>query len=190
MRVEDLNVNELVEFNSEDGLVRFAGQRAIIVEATAKGNLRKELISAFGIATERAVLTRFGFVHGWRMAEAMRRLVDLARRVAKVDSTLLITGESGTGKELIARLVHEECARAAGPFLAVNCGAIPETLLESELFGHTRGAFTGAVHDRSGLFVRVLLAEAAARLNRPVSGLSPPNRRSRESAPRRSGHLR
>ncbi|RPJ41432.1 MAG: AAA family ATPase, partial [Candidatus Latescibacterota bacterium] len=74
MRIEDLNINELVEFNSEDGLVRFAGQRAIIIDATAKGNLRKELITAFGIATARAVLTRFGFVQGWRMAEAMQGL--------------------------------------------------------------------------------------------------------------------
>ena len=82
----------------------------------------------------------------------MRRLVDLARRIAKVDSTVLITGESGTGKELIARLVHDESARAAGPFIAVNCGAITESLLESELFGHARGAFTGATQDRPGLF--------------------------------------
>jgi two-component system response regulator HydG len=74
----------------------------------------------------------------------MRQLVDLARRVAKVDSTVLITGESGAGKERIARLVHDESTRAAGPFIAVNCGAITETLLESELFGHVRGAFTGA----------------------------------------------
>jgi DNA-binding NtrC family response regulator/predicted hydrocarbon binding protein len=325
MRVEDLNINELVEFNSEDGLVRFAGQRALIIDATAKGNLRKEMIEQFGVATARAVLTRFGFVQGWRMAEAMqdlfrweslddwshacgrvhmlegmyrlepgtpgslteggltlvgsyeaeqhvahlgrsdtsvcwticgllsgylsratgkeiyvleercigkgdaachllgrtreewgdaradeleffhrqnlaewlepslhrttetlreaerklrarrrllarvapeiadplgiivcsptmRKVVDLARRIAKVDSPLLITGESGTGKELIAHLVHEESARAAGPFVAVNCGAITETLLESELFGHARGSFTGAVHDRPGLF--------------------------------------
>jgi DNA-binding NtrC family response regulator len=78
---------------------------------------------------------------------AMRQLVDLARRVAKVDSTVLITGESGAGKERIARLVHEESTRAAGPFIAVNCGAITETLLESELFGHARGAFTGAASD-------------------------------------------
>jgi transcriptional regulator with PAS, ATPase and Fis domain len=85
-------------------------------------------------------------------SSAMRKVVDLARRVAKVDSTVLITGESGSGKERVARLVHDESTRAAGPFIAVNCGAITETLLESELFGHARGAFTGATHDRPGLF--------------------------------------
>jgi len=83
---------------------------------------------------------------------AMRLLVDVARRVAKVDSTVLITGESGSGKERIAKLVHDESVRAAGPFIAVNCGAITETLLESELFGHARGAFSGATQDRPGLF--------------------------------------
>jgi two-component system response regulator HydG len=325
MRVEDLSIGELMEFDSEEGVVRFAGERALIIDATAKGNLRKELINHFGVSTARAVLTRFGFVQGWRMAEAMqdlfqweseedwhhacgrihmlegmyhlgpgspgsltkegltlvgsyeaeqhiahlgrsdrsvcwticgltsgylsramgkeiyvleercigkgdaachllgrtleewgddraeelrffrvenlkewlepslhqitenlksaerklrqrtavltrvapevedpigmiarspamRRLVDLARRIAQVDSTVLITGESGTGKELIAHLVHDESARAAGPFIAVNCGAITESLLESELFGHARGSFTGAAQDRIGLF--------------------------------------
>jgi len=325
MRVQDLNIQELVEFNSEDGTIRFAGERALIIDATAKGNLRKELIEQFGVTAARAVLTRFGFVHGWRVAEAMqalfqwendedwhhacgrihmlegmyrldpetsgsltkegltlgasyeaeqhiahlgrsdtpvcwticgltsgylsravnkeifvleercigkgdpvchllgrtreewgddradelrffhsenlkswlepslhrvteslkqaeqilrkkkrvlsrvapevedpfgivarspamRRLLDLARRIAKVDSTVLITGESGSGKERIARFIHDESPRVAGPFIAVNCGAIPETLLESELFGHARGAFTGAVNDRPGLF--------------------------------------
>ena len=82
----------------------------------------------------------------------MRLLGDLVRRVAKVDSTVLITGESGTGKERIARSLHTESTRALGPFIAVNCGAITETLLESELFGHVRGSFTHATHDRLGLF--------------------------------------
>jgi DNA-binding NtrC family response regulator len=82
----------------------------------------------------------------------MRRVMDLARRVAKVESTVLLTGESGVGKERIARLIHAESARVGGPFVAINCGAVPEGLLESELFGHARGSFTGASQDRPGLF--------------------------------------
>jgi transcriptional regulator with PAS, ATPase and Fis domain len=85
-------------------------------------------------------------------SSAMSRVVELARRVAKVDATVLITGESGSGKERIARLLHAESARASGPFIAINCGAVAESLIESELFGHARGAFTGAVGDRAGLF--------------------------------------
>ncbi len=325
MRVEDLSIGELVEFDADAGVIKFAGQRALIIDATAKGILRRELVNHFGLSAARAVLTRFGFVQGWRMAEAMqdlfqwereddwhmaggrlhmlegmyrlapgppgsltkegrtlvgsyeaeqhiahlgrsdnsvcwticglasgylsralgkeiyvleercigrgdaachllgrtreewgdaraeelrfyrvenlkewlepslhriteslkdaerklverkrvltrvapevedplgmvvksaamRRVVDLARRIAQVDSTCLITGESGTGKELISHLVHDESARSSGPFIAVNCGAITESLLESELFGHARGSFTGATHDRIGLF--------------------------------------
>ncbi|WNG25941.1 AAA domain-containing protein [Cystobacter fuscus] len=81
----------------------------------------------------------------------MRRVVDLARRAARSEATVLLIGESGTGKERVARLVHEESARAAGPLVPINCAALAETLLEAELFGHARGAFTGATHERAGL---------------------------------------
>ena len=324
-RADELDHKELLELDPDGGVIRFAGQRALLLDAVAMGLLRKYLVENFGITAARTVLTQFGFAHGWRMAEAMRaefpwesddewrsagtrihaleglfrvapggsgpmsrtgamivasyeaeqhllhfgrsdvpvcwticgltsgylsriagkhmyvlengcaskgdaachlfarlreewgseraeelhffepsrleecldvslqrvtrtlqvaerklhrhrralvqvardveeplgivtrsvemrRLVELARRVAKVDSTVLITGESGSGKERIARLLHDVSSRATGPFIAVNCGAITETLLESELFGHARGAFTGATQDRPGLF--------------------------------------
>lgn len=83
---------------------------------------------------------------------AMIKALEVASKVAKHPSPVLITGESGTGKELIARLIHDESDRARGPFIPVNCGAIPENLLESELFGYVRGAFTGADRDKPGLF--------------------------------------
>ncbi|HSL69486.1 MAG TPA: sigma-54 dependent transcriptional regulator [Longimicrobiales bacterium] len=84
--------------------------------------------------------------------DAMRAVFDAVRRVAPTDTTVLVTGETGTGKELVARGVHDHSARRHGSFLAVNCAALAEGLLESELFGHVRGAFTGAVSDKSGLF--------------------------------------
>jgi two-component system response regulator AtoC len=85
-------------------------------------------------------------------APAMTRALAIATKVARHPSAVLITGESGTGKELVARLVHGESDRRDGPFVPVNCGAIPENLLESELFGYVRGAFTGADRDKPGLF--------------------------------------
>jgi len=325
MRVEDLSHERLLELDSAGGTIRFAGQRAVLLDAVAMGVLRKYLVENFGTTAARAVLTQFGFAQGWRMAEAtqatfkwasdedwqnagfkinslqglflpapgsksplsrdgamvgssyeseqhlmhfgicespvcwtvcgltsgylsrstgkeiyvledrclgrgdsachllgrtklewgddraaelrffdekrlvecldvslhrvtqtlkkmegkirkheralvrlvpevdaasgivaksteMRKVIDLTRRIAKVDATVAISGESGTGKERIARLLHDESLRAAGPFIAVNCAAITESLLESELFGHARGSFSGALHDRPGLF--------------------------------------
>ena len=84
----------------------------------------------------------------------MEKVHDLLNRVADSDTTVLVTGESGTGKELVAKALHRRSPRAKGPFVAINCAAMPESLLESELFGHTRGAFTDARQARPGLFVK------------------------------------
>ena len=83
---------------------------------------------------------------------AMQRVIQLADQIARSDASVLITGESGVGKEVMARYVHKQSKRASKPFISVNCAAIPENLLESELFGHEKGAFTGAVSRRIGKF--------------------------------------
>jgi two-component system, NtrC family, response regulator HydG len=327
MRASDLALDELLDFHRDGGILRFAGQRAMLLDTVALGLLRKELVDVFGLEVARGILTRFGYAHGWRTAEtleralpwtsadewrqaggrlhrlqglvsfepvhsseraeppafaeaiwresyeadqhllhfgeadapvcwslagfasgylsrahgrpvyciethcrgrgdplcrmrgdgreyfiehglehelryydqcdldeslsrvrgtlrklerrlrsrrrvldeepsagepepdgliarssAMRELLDLARRVAPVDSTVLIGGPTGSGKERLARFIHEHSARSGGPLIAVNCGAMPEPLLESELFGHAKGSFSGATRDRAGLF--------------------------------------
>jgi two-component system response regulator HydG len=96
--------------------------------------------------------TRFGEIVG--ESAAMRRLYDLIERVADAEASVLVTGESGTGKELIARSIHQRSRRVEGPFVALNCAAVPASLLESELFGHVKGAFTDAKGSRPGLFVQ------------------------------------
>jgi DNA-binding NtrC family response regulator len=85
-------------------------------------------------------------------SEETSKLVAMIQRVAPSDSTILITGESGTGKEVVAQVIHQFSERSSGEFVTINCGALPDTLLESELFGHVRGSFTGAVRDKEGLF--------------------------------------
>ena len=95
---------------------------------------------------------RLGFEKIVGRSKAMLEIFDQARRAARVDSTVLITGESGTGKELIAEAIHQNSPRKAGPFVTVNMAAVPENLVESELFGHAKGAFTGATAARLGRF--------------------------------------
>ena len=85
-------------------------------------------------------------------SQAVREIIAVIKQVAPTDITVLITGESGVGKELVARAIHGESKRADGPFVIVNSGAIPEGILESELFGHEKGAFTGAIETRKGYF--------------------------------------
>src|SRR5574337_756811 len=85
-------------------------------------------------------------------SNAMLEVLKVTSQVCRTESTVLVTGESGTGKELIARAIHYNSLRKEGPFIVINCGALPENLQESELFGHVRGAFTGAIRDKMGLF--------------------------------------
>lgn len=96
--------------------------------------------------------TAFRFENLVAGSRKMRDVFNLASQVARRDTTVLVTGESGTGKELIAKAIHQNSLRAGKPFITVNCGAIPENLIESELFGHRKGSFTGAVADRTGKF--------------------------------------
>lgn len=97
---------------------------------------------------------RSGFAEIIGESPAIQRVYALLAQVAPTESSVLVTGESGTGKELVARSIHRRSRRANGPFVAVNCSAIPETLLESEFFGHAKGAFTDAKSDRTGLFAK------------------------------------
>ena len=103
-------------------------------------------------------------------SEGIRNVLDLVSRVASSDSNVLVTGESGTGKELIAKAIHYNSDRAAAPFVPINCGAIPAELLESELFGHVKGAFTGAINARSGRFE---LAEGGTIFLDEIGDMSP-----------------
>ena len=98
------------------------------------------------------VESRFGFCNIVGRSPAMQRAFDLARKAVNTDTTVLLTGESGTGKELFARAIHYSSRRSKGRFQAINCAAMPRELIESELFGHVRGAFSGAMRDKPGLF--------------------------------------
>jgi two-component system response regulator HydG len=118
-----------------------------VERALADGALRREASSL-----RRTLGEKFSLRGLVGTSAAMQQVLALVERVAASDVPLLITGETGTGKTAVARAVHGESQRAAGPFIAINCAALPEQLLESELFGHVKGAFTGATADRAGLF--------------------------------------
>jgi len=142
------SVRELFREEQLETLKVFAAQAALFIK---NAQLLNEVRSESAELAERLEDFKFGSIIG-----ACPQMVEVYNRVNKVastDVTVLVTGETGTGKELIAKEIHNRSPRAAGPFIAVNCGAIPETLIESELFGHVKGAFTGAVANVAGKFL-------------------------------------
>jgi transcriptional regulator with GAF, ATPase, and Fis domain len=141
------SVRSLFDARSLETLTVFASQASLLLQnALLLRDLRRE-----NEALRQAVESRrYGELVG--AGPTMREVYRRIEKVAPTDVTVLVQGETGTGKELVAREIHGRSPRAGGPFVAVNCAAIPEGLLESELFGHVRGAFTGAVHTRAGRF--------------------------------------
>lgn len=119
----------------------------LLQKIAEREDLRRENVQLKAALDERV---RFDDIVG--RGEAMQGIFDTVRKIARYKTTVLLTGESGTGKELLARAIHQHSDRGDGPLVPVNCGAIPENLLESELFGHVKGAFTGATRDKTGLF--------------------------------------
>jgi transcriptional regulator with GAF, ATPase, and Fis domain len=141
------NVAQLFDQAALEILTIFAAQASLVIRNALLVN---ELQLDNQSLQDRIERIRFGEILG--SSPAMQEVFRKVQRVAGTDITVLVTGETGTGKELIAREIHNRSPRAKGPFVSVNCGAIPENLLESELFGHVRGAFTGAVLNKPGRF--------------------------------------
>jgi len=141
------SVVELFDESKLDVLTIFAAQASLIIRNAL---LMNELKLDNRLLSERLEQIRFGSIIG--ASPAMLDVFKKVEKVATTDISVLITGETGTGKELIAREIHQRSARAKRPFVTINCGAIPENLLESELFGHVKGSFTGAVATRAGKF--------------------------------------
>ncbi len=119
---------------------------------TIKNAIRTKELFSENRALRRELDKRYGFSEIIGNSQALQKVFRLIEKVADTNANILIQGESGTGKELIARAIHHNSSREHKPFVAINCGALPESLLESELFGHTKGSFTGATADKKGLF--------------------------------------
>jgi DNA-binding NtrC family response regulator len=135
------------DYVSKEGA--FHGELVTILERLARGHsltTEKKRLERTVASMQKGLATVIG------ESAAMRQALELARKVAPTDSTVLLRGESGTGKDLFARAIHFTSPRAGGPWVKVNCGALPEALLESELFGHEKGAFTGAIRQKPGRF--------------------------------------
>jgi two-component system response regulator PilR (NtrC family) len=122
------------------------------VQLIIRNALERRRLSTENMLLKREMASQSSFAQIVGQSEAMQKVFDLVRKVADSKSNVLICGESGTGKELVARAIHYNSARSAMPFVTVNCSAVPETLLESELFGHMKGSFTGAISNKAGLF--------------------------------------
>lgn len=122
------------------------------VKHIIKNALDRKRLETENILLKKELKTKYGFANLIGTSPKMLEIYDLIKRVTSTRANIMITGESGTGKELVARAIHYEGDRKDKPFVPINCGAIPENLLESELFGHQKGAFTGAVANKSGLF--------------------------------------
>jgi two-component system, NtrC family, response regulator AtoC len=141
---------EAIKAGASDYMIKPLNNEELLHRLAKVGDLR-------GLRAENRVLRRLVLGVNEEVfsfnSPAMREMEHMAAKVSPTNSTVLITGESGTGKGVVARLIHQQSLRADGPFIPVNCGAIPENLVESEFFGHTRGAFTGADKARKGLFL-------------------------------------
>jgi two-component system NtrC family response regulator len=122
------------------------------LKLTVKKSLRMQELERENVALRETIEERFNFENIIGLSPAMRAVFDVMRKVAGTDASVLVTGESGTGKELVAHAIHFASARRAARLVAVNCAAIPGELLESELFGHVKGAFTGAIRNKDGKF--------------------------------------
>ncbi len=122
------------------------------LQLIVRNALEKRRLSTENTLLKREIASRSSFAEIIGQSEVMRKVFDVIRKVADTRSNVLICGESGTGKELIARAIHFNSSRSRMPFVTVNCSALPEPLLESELFGHMKGSFTGAVSNKAGLF--------------------------------------
>ncbi len=122
------------------------------IKLVIRKSLDKNVLEKENTRLKKELDTKYGFENFIGSSNSIQQIFSLINRVSELNVNVLVSGESGTGKELVARAVHYSGSRKDGPFIPVNCGAIPETLIESEFFGHAKGAFTGATRDKKGLF--------------------------------------